>query len=165
MMITKNFFCCFCVFSYLIQLVQSNIQYAVVIDAGSTGSRSYILKISSLGDTSVSITPGLKVKPGLSSFHENLGDLESYLHDSILHAISVVPNEYIGITELHVRGTGGMRLLHEDEQVLIWDALFSHLLRWNYPFVLRRDNFGTISGEKNYDSALTFTICSSLTYL
>lgn len=122
-------------------------RYAIVIDAGSTGSRSYVVRAVISGEDRVfSATPGGKIKPGLSSFANELANMSTYLYPLIEDAIRSIPDSYDKDTELHIRGTGGMRLLGLNQQIEIWDGLFDQLLVRGFPLSLKRSNFGTISG-------------------
>jgi hypothetical protein len=63
-------------------------------------------------------------------------------------AIGSIPPEKLRTTELHVRGTAGMRLLDSDRQDSIWNALcFGLRDRSDVPFIVHKNNFGTISGK------------------
>jgi len=110
---------------------------------------SYTVVVAALagGTEEFSVLPGIKIKPGLSSFSNNVGGLYEYIRPLLAAAALDVPPECVSTPELHIRGTAGMRLLPEEVQAVIWDNLFEQiLLKEKHHFILRRSNFGTISG-------------------
>lgn len=98
----------------------------------------------------MTVTPGVKVKPGLSSFVGNVEALYGYMHPLLMSALQAMPEGCTALPQLHVRGTAGMRLLDEDDQAFIWNGLFAQLTSHvSTLFELRRENFGTISGTND----------------
>lgn len=96
----------------------------------------------------MSVTPGIKVKPGLSTFTgEDHQALLEYMKPLLEAVKDIKPVECNGRLALHIRGTGGMRLLSLEQQNVIWDNLYELLVsHYNDLFLLVRDNIGTISG-------------------
>lgn len=109
---------------------------------------SYVVEVNrSRSEKQVTILSGIKVKPGLSAFVDNLEGLGSYISPLISSALAEIPREYVDQTELHIRGTAGMRLLPEDTQLELWDSLYNQLIHHSlWPFRLERSNLGTITG-------------------
>lgn len=123
--------------------------YALVIDAGSTGSRAFIFEfgLNEHGVRTVSSTKGKEVTPGLSYFADSPEDSVQYLLPTILDAASSIPKDRQMSTNVYIKGTAGMRLLPIDQQTKIWDALYNGLDDSpQMPFVVQRENFGSIDG-------------------
>jgi Golgi nucleoside diphosphatase len=139
--------------------------YAVVIDAGSTGSRSFVFNISSSyiyenenNDSEVGkkkrkvdVYTGEKVRPGLSTFADNPLDSIEYIIPLFVNAASIIPKQFHNSTQVFIKGTAGMRLLEQHKQEVIWDSLAiglanNHLNKFNFPFQINRSNIGTING-------------------
>jgi Golgi nucleoside diphosphatase len=120
-------------------------EYAIVIDAGSTGSRTFIFNAT--GDQ-FEVIAGLKFKPGISQFSSNLQKVADYFMPALLHAATIIPTSAQAATKLHIKGTAGMRLLDDETQASIWNAVTLNLLAdERTPFSISPDNIGTISGH------------------
>lgn len=125
-------------------------QYSIVIDAGSTGSRAFIFKIDlfSSGKRIITSKSCGKVRNGLSTFNNNHTGASDYLFPLLQNAKTNIPEEYHSKSILYIKGTAGMRLLTDEDQLLIWDTLANDLHKnSDIPFHISRDNFGTISGH------------------
>jgi hypothetical protein len=97
--------------------------------------------------TFLSIKTGKKAKPGLSTFISHPQDIFSYLLPILREAADIIPAEHHRNASLYIKGTGGMRSLSEQEQDLIWNHVFTELKNSNVvPFMIKRENLGTISG-------------------
>lgn len=134
--------------------------YAIVIDAGSTGSRGFVFQIFEEIDNddeniilsrSLVPTKSKKTQPGLSEFVSKTDDyqaIQEYLLPIFIDAAAKIPIEYHNSTKVFVKGTAGMRLLEESDQKLLWKSLVEAL---NYhplnPFILHLEDLGTISGH------------------
>ena len=121
-------------------------EYAVVCDAGSTGTRAYVYQLAPGTSQAVAQNAG-KVKPGLSTFAEQPASAAPYLLELLGAAERLVPAEKHGTTPLFVFGTAGMRLLPWKQQDAVWDAAFAGL-EPRSPFLLRRQHFATLSGNE-----------------
>ena len=124
--------------------------YAIVVDAGSTGSRAFIFRFSldDEGRRSITSIKGMKCTPGLSSFsNAPAADIVNYLLPTFLDAAQIIPRSCHKTTKVYIKGTAGFRLLPEDEQSHIWKCLH-HGLHTNrkVPFVIDKENLGTIDG-------------------
>ena len=124
--------------------------YAIVVDAGSTGSRAFIFRFSldDEGRRSITSVKGMKCMPGLSSFsNAPSADIVAYLLPTFLDAANIIPKACHKTTKVYIKGTAGFRLLPEEEQSHIWNSLH-HGLRANrkVPFVIDKENLGTIDG-------------------
>lgn len=93
--------------------------YAVLIDAGSSGSRIHVFEIRS--DSAQSEIPDLKlpphklkIEPGLSSFAEDPQSAGKSLEPLISFAKSKVPERFWRETPIILAATAGVRLLAPD---------------------------------------------------
>jgi hypothetical protein len=83
----------------------------------------------------------------LSSFADHPQDAAEYLLPVFLDAAQHIPRQKQASTKVFVKGTAGMRLLPVDAQTKLWDALYTGLDdNPQLPFILQRENFGTIDG-------------------
>jgi Golgi apyrase len=123
--------------------------YAIVIDAGSSGSRCFVfhITIDALDNRNVSSIPCGKVTPGLSSFSVVTHDAIAYMAPVLLTASSLIPDSFHSRTKVFIEATAGMRLLPEDTQEKLWHNLVHGLnARPDIPFVISQSNTGTIEG-------------------
>jgi len=124
--------------------------YAVVIDAGSTGSRCFVfnIKYDDMGHRTVSSARVGKKTPGLSSFIEKLPESVDHIAELLVKSRDFVPDKCTATTKVFVQGTAGMRLLTEAEQSLIWGTLIEELPKnTSIPFPIHPENFGTLDGQ------------------
>lgn len=136
--------------------------YALVIDAGSTGSRSFVFKYE-LDESNVRIISsikGVKVTPGLSSFVDATQDsIKEYILPMFYTALKIIPQDKHNTTVVYMKGTAGMRLLSRSDQSKLWktayDCLYNHE---DVPFIINSNNFGTIEG---YDEAYYAVLASN----
>ncbi|TKY85133.1 hypothetical protein EX895_006213 [Sporisorium graminicola] len=114
-------------------------KYAVLIDAGSSGSRMQVyswkdpkleraLRASKGLDAKVlpkvekgtwessGVDWSLKVEPGLSSYGDHPADVGNYLKSLLDHAEKIVPQSAWAETPIYVMATAGMRLLPEPQR-------------------------------------------------
>ena len=136
--------------------------YALVIDAGSTGSRSFVFKYE-LDESNVRIissTKGVKVTPGLSSFVDGTQEsIEDYLLPMFYAAVKIIPEDKHNTTVVYIKGTAGMRLLSRSDQSKLWKMTYNSLYNHeNIPFIINSNNFGTIDG---YDEAYYAVLASN----
>jgi hypothetical protein len=122
--------------------------FAVVFDAGSTGSRVHIFKFSSekgqlvlLEDTFKQLTPGLGDAGWAADPQRAAASLQPLL-DSALHT---VPKELQGVTPVELRATAGLRLLPGSQADAILEAVRGLLL--TTPFKLAADGISIMNGE------------------
>jgi Golgi apyrase len=114
-------------------------RYAVIVDAGSSGSRMQIYswkdarvdkaQKEKAGDNTKilpSVEKGtwegsgkdwqIKVEPGLSSFGDHPQDLDQYLTPLFDHAATIIPKEALADTPVYFLATAGMRLLSDEKR-------------------------------------------------
>ena len=124
-------------------------KYAVLIDAGSSGSRMQVyswkdpkleraLRASKGLDAKVlpkvekgtwensGVDWSLKVEPGLSSFGDHPADVGKYLKELLDHAEKIVPQSAWAETPIYVMATAGMRLLPDQQR----EAVLSETCRY-----------------------------------
>lgn len=102
---------------------KGDLNYGIVIDAGSTGSRLFVYSWPTHSGNAhdlIKIQPVLnaegkpivkKVSPGLSSFADNPHDAIAYLQPLMDTAAIHVPPDKHQMTPFFLMGTAGMRLL------------------------------------------------------
>eukprot|EP00981_Chlorochromonas_danica_P014747 scaffold8739_cov173-Ochromonas_danica.AAC.6 len=124
--------------------------YAVVIDAGSTGSRCFVFHviIDIHAHRNITSHPCGKVVPGLSSFSSHPSDVVEYIAPLLQIAASRIPADHHSRTTVFIKATAGMRLLPEVRQSIIWHHLLEGLnRRTDIPFIIPADRLGTIDGH------------------
>ncbi|CAO1632576.1 unnamed protein product [Sympodiomycopsis kandeliae] len=143
-------------------------QYAVLVDAGSSGSRLQVYswkdpvatsrrlgKLKQLPKVEKGVQDGTnaewqwKVEPGLSSFASHSQDLPGYLGPLFDHAKSIIPSDKLSSTPVYVMATAGMRLIPESQQKDIIRRTCD-FIRKDTPFAIDQcqDHVQIISGEQ-----------------
>ncbi len=124
------------------------VQFAIMIDAGSTGSRIHVYKFNNCGPTPELENEDFKMtetRPGgsgLSSYKEDAEGAAKSLDPLMEVAMTSVPNEYKSCTPIAVKATAGLRLLGDVLSGKILDAVRTRL-ETQYPFaVVNRKNGG-----------------------
>ncbi|KAK0527100.1 Golgi apyrase [Tilletia horrida] len=116
-----------------------NRKYAVIVDAGSSGSRMQVYSwVDPASERADRLRTGktlkelpkvekgtwsgagkdwqLKVEPGISSFATHTQDLPEYLGQLFAHAVDVIPHPMLSSTPVYLLATAGMRLLTDAQQ-------------------------------------------------
>lgn len=168
-----------CVILFSIQSFASSLQYAVIVDAGSSGSRAHVFAFAK--STSQIPLPVINdvlmksTKPGLSSYASE-PELAGPSLKLILDAAATdLQNRGVDLSQVPIRvlATAGMRLLPMEQQEAIYASVRSYI-HANYTFSLNDDNVRTITGMmegvygwldvnylyKNFDRPSTQTIGS-----
>jgi guanosine-diphosphatase len=124
------------------------IQYAIMIDAGSTGSRIHVYKFNNCGPTpeleneEFKMTEKKEGGSGLSSYKTDAEGAARSLDPLMQVAVDTIPDAYKSCTPIAVKATAGLRLLGEEMSVKILDAVRHHL-ETAYPFpVVSREKGG-----------------------
>ncbi|KAI9144663.1 nucleoside phosphatase family-domain-containing protein, partial [Paraphysoderma sedebokerense] len=112
-----------------------HLQYALMIDAGSTGSRIHVYRFNYCNSASPSLEHEIfeQVKPGLSSYANNAMQAAESLKPLLEIAKDAVPDDMEHCTPLQVKATAGLRKLPGDQSQEILRAV-KMLLRNQYPF-------------------------------
>ena len=135
-------------------------QYAILIDAGSTGSSvtiyswtpncadpSQLLNITTLTDPVNGEEISMEIKPGLSSNAQNPAFASDYIDPLLVFSAQQIPVEEHSHAELFILATGGMRLLTEEKQKAILSDLLADIPK-KYRFRLAPDSVKIITGKE-----------------
>ncbi|KAI9017477.1 nucleoside phosphatase GDA1/CD39 [Gaertneriomyces semiglobifer] len=117
-------------------------QYAIVVDAGSTGSRIHVYSFNYCGGGGPSLEHELfrYVTPGLSSpIFETPTDAAASLDPLLRAAVDTIPKKARGCAPITVKATAGLRMLKDGKGDLILDAV-RHKLETQYPFPIMEPN-------------------------
>lgn len=115
------------------------VQYAIMIDAGSTGSRVHVYKFNNCGPTPELENEEFKMTEkraggsGLSSYKTDAEGAAKSLDPLLQVAVDTVPDEYKSCSPIAVKATAGLRLLGEEMSTKILDAVRTRL-ETEYPF-------------------------------
>ena len=136
------------------------VQYALMIDAGSTGSRIHVYKFNNCGPT-----PELeheefkmteKVEGGSSGLSSYKGDAEGAAKslDILMDvAVKTVPDEYKACSPVAVKATAGLRLLGAEMSDKILEAVRTRL-ETVYPFPVVSKEAGGVEIMKGEDEGV-----------
>ncbi|OMJ21512.1 putative guanosine-diphosphatase [Smittium culicis] len=115
------------------------VQYVLMIDAGSTGSRIHVYKFNYCKKS-----PELEdevfeqIKPGLSSFDSDSEGAAKSLDNLMEVAMKNVPESLRQYTPVSVKATAGLRLLGDKKSAKILNAI-EQRLKNVYPFPLAKE--------------------------
>ena len=115
------------------------VQYVLMVDAGSMGSRIHVYKFNYCN-----ATPELEgdtfahVEPGLSSYDSDSEGAARSLDELLDTALKTVPSYLHSSTPVAVKATAGLRLLGEEKSERILAAVRSRLIS-KYPFPIVKD--------------------------
>jgi len=139
-----------------------DLHYAVVIDAGSSGSRAYLyswpdhsgdphelLKISPMTDEGKGRGNPLykKVSPGISSLSSHPQDALEYITPLLEFAERHIPSSKWSETPLYILATAGMRLLEKSRQEEIIRRLREGV-HGRFKFLFPEGNLEVITGKQ-----------------
>ncbi|CAH0058947.1 unnamed protein product [Clonostachys solani] len=126
------------------------VQYVLMIDAGSTGSRIHVYKFNNCGPTpeleheEFKMTEKRAGGSGLSSFKDDPVGAAASLDPLMKVAMDTVPDEYKNCSPVAVKATAGLRKLGVDTAQAILDQVRTHLEN-DYPFpVVSKENDGVV---------------------
>jgi guanosine-diphosphatase len=124
------------------------IQYGIVIDCGSTGSRIHVYRFNYCKETpTLEDEVFVHTKPGLSSYTDPEEAAKS-LDFLMEHAIKNVPKSLYSCTPITVQATAGLRMLKGNLSDRILKAVESRLLN-HYPFpIFPIDGVAIMGGDK-----------------
>ncbi|KAF8215311.1 nucleoside phosphatase family-domain-containing protein [Mycena galopus ATCC 62051] len=120
------------------------VQYAVVIDAGSTGSRIHIYKFNNCARLPAYEREVFRqTRGGLVSYAGRPAKAADSLRPLVDEAVRVVPRELVRCTRVAVRATAGLRMLGDEEAEAILDAVRGLFVKGGeYPFILQEGEEG-----------------------
>ncbi|KAI0926996.1 hypothetical protein AcV5_007647 [Taiwanofungus camphoratus] len=128
---------------------QPLVQYALMIDAGSTGSRIHIYKFNNCGPSPMYEYEVFRMtKPGLSSYAGRPQEAAQSLDVLLDEAVKVVPEALRACTPVAVKATAGLRLLPGSQSADILDAV-TQRLHQRYPFSLQNQDGVVIMDGKD----------------
>ncbi|KAG9242764.1 guanosine-diphosphatase-like protein [Calycina marina] len=129
------------------------VQYALMIDAGSTGSRIHVYKFNNCGTTPELEEEGFWMTEkkeggsGLSSYKTNAEGAAASLDTLMDHAVETVPDALKACTPVAVKATAGLRKLGPEMSQKILDAVRNRL-ETKYPFaVVSKEKGGVVVME------------------
>ena len=127
-------------------------KYAVVFDAGSTGSRVHVFRFDVGGGGELALVDDTfeQLKPGLSSFAKNPAKGAASLKPLLDVAMKTVPGAQRRETTVEVRATAGLRMLPGSEADSLLAAV-RDLLR-GYPFKLQENGVTIMDGAEELSS-------------
>ncbi|EJU03274.1 hypothetical protein DACRYDRAFT_115478 [Dacryopinax primogenitus] len=112
---------------------KSIVQYALMLDAGSQGSRIHVYKFHNcLSSPALEWEVFVQTRPGLSAYASNAQAAAESLDGLMQEAVRVVPEKLRGCTPVAVKATAGLRLLGVEESKEILLAVERRLRE--YPF-------------------------------
>ncbi|KAG0149220.1 hypothetical protein CROQUDRAFT_689289 [Cronartium quercuum f. sp. fusiforme G11] len=132
---------------------QPKYQFALMIDAGSTGSRIHVYRFTRCQDLATG-TPSLpklidekfiKIQPGLSAYSNSPKQAAQSLKVLLESAIEVVPINQRACTPIAVKATAGLRLLGEEQS----GAIIKEVERWlrsDWPFSVAKGAVSIMDG-------------------
>ena len=125
------------------------VQYVMMIDAGSTGSRIHVYKFNNCGpspeleDETFAETKKIKGQSsGLSAYADDPEAAARSLDPLLQKAMEVVPDKLKACSPIAVKATAGLRLVGPQKSEKVLEAVRHHL-ETKYPFpVVSRENNG-----------------------
>ncbi|KAJ1922501.1 Guanosine-diphosphatase [Tieghemiomyces parasiticus] len=124
------------------------IQYALMVDAGSTGSRIHVYKFNYCKDgPELESEVFERTKPGLSAYPDDPEAAALTLDVLMAVALRSVPKNLHHCTPLAVKATAGLRLLGEAKSEFILTAVRQRL-EGKYPFpIVRKEGVVIMDGK------------------
>ncbi|KAK4521247.1 Mitochondrial succinate-fumarate transporter [Mucor velutinosus] len=113
-------------------------EYAVMIDAGSSGSRVHVYRFNVCNDPVLEDEVFHKLEPGLSSFKDDAEGAANSLKPLMEIAVKSVPEEHQKCTPIAVKATAGLRMLGAEKSDRILASVRKYLE--TYPFPIAKDN-------------------------
>jgi len=125
------------------------VQYALTIDAGSTGSRIHVYKFHNCGPSpQLEYETFMSIQPGLSAYAKDPTAAAASLDPLMEEAMRVVPASLRKCTPVEVKATAGLRLLGTQESEAILDEVRNRL-ETNWEFVAPGENSVEIMDGKD----------------
>jgi len=123
------------------------VQYALMIDAGSTGSRIHVYRFNNCGDTPeleneiFEMTEKKQGGSGLSSYKTDAEGAAKSLDVLMNVAMKNVPEKLKACTPVAVKATAGLRMLGQEQAQNILDAVRTRLETvYPFPVVSKEEN-------------------------
>ncbi|KAK7054490.1 Guanosine-diphosphatase [Paramarasmius palmivorus] len=123
------------------------VQWALMIDAGSTGSRIHVYKFNNCNkDPSFEYEVFKMTRPGLSNYAEEPHRAAESLDELLDEAVRVVPQSLRKCTPVMVKATAGLRLLPGSQSSDILKAI-EERLHSKYPFSIPDNAVSIMDGK------------------
>ncbi len=124
------------------------LQYALMVDAGSTGSRIHVYRFNYCKGLTPTLEDELfiQTKPGLSHFADSPQEAAETLDVLMEATLETIPKQLWKCSPLAVKATAGLRLLGEDRSNKILEASKKRL-ESKYPFKLVKDGVMVMDGK------------------
>jgi apyrase len=128
----------------------SDFKYAIIIDAGSSGSRAHVFAYDK--STSLPMIHDVfqqSTNPGISAYADKPAEAGASLKPILDSSALYLKNKGIPLSQVSIRifATGGMRLLSLLEQKAIHENIRRYI-RSHYAFSMRDQDVRTISGKE-----------------
>ena len=123
--------------------------YAIMIDAGSTGSRLHLyhfLACPAPALPTLDHESFFSTKPGLSSYPNDPAEAALSLKEMLDRALHEIPAQQHSCTKLELKATAGLRLLGEQQSKAILHGV-ERFIRTEYPFSLAQDSVTIMEGK------------------
>lgn len=122
--------------------------YAIVIDAGSSGSRVHAFKFNrNAGGSELDIDNFKQLKPGLSSFNEDAEGAARSLRPLLDYAAEKIPASHHKETPIIVRATAGLRMLPGEQSHSILNAVSRFLTKYDFKLAGSDQDVKIMDGE------------------
>lgn len=112
---------------------QPTTEYAVMIDAGSSGSRVHVYKFTVCNDPVLEDEVFHMLEPGLSHYKDDAQAAAESLKKLMEIAVESVPKEFQSCTPIAVKATAGLRMLGTEQSKNILDAVRKYLSKYPFP--------------------------------
>ena len=139
------------------------VQYAITIDAGSTGSRVHVYKFQNCGPSpALEYETFKQLHPGLSAYPSDPAGAAASLNPLLEEAKRVIPQDLWSCTPVEVKATAGLRLLGESESGSIL-AEVRRRLENDWPFVVPNEKAVEIMDGKDEGERAVLVCAFTLT--
>ncbi|KAF8333433.1 nucleoside phosphatase family-domain-containing protein [Cantharellus anzutake] len=125
------------------------VQYALMIDAGSQGSRIHVYKFNNCqAQSKLEYEVFKELRPGLSAYASDPVAAAQSLDPLLEEAVKIVPHDVVSCTPVAVKATAGLRLLGADVSAEILRLVRSRI-RTKYNFEMTSDDRVAIMDGKD----------------
>ena len=108
-------------------------KYAVMIDAGSSGSRVHVYKFKVCDDPVLQDEVFRMLKPGLSYYKDDADAAAKSLKKLLDTAVNSVPEELRACTPIAVKATAGLRMLGKKQSDNILASVREYVESYPFP--------------------------------
>lgn len=135
-------------------------EYAVMIDAGSSGSRVHVYKFKVCNDPVLENEVFHMLDPGLSFYGEDAEGAAKSLKPLMDIAVESVPKEFQKCTPIAVKATAGLRMLGQEQSKNILQAVRKYLETYPFP-IASKNGIEMMDGkdEGKKINRIIYTLC------